>query len=217
MPPRTCPNCQALVEPGAIYCERCGLRLPAKSMLNDEPAPCPACGTLNLPGELFCQACGVVLAPVSGQPPPLPRQLDQQEHPPKPAEPQKAGHAQQAQNNGMQSTQVEKIPGCLRQRDTGRVLSFPPNKAALLIGRADIALSFFPDIDLEPLGGEQLGVSRQHALLTIQDSQTYLEDLNSTNFTFINHQVLAPRQPIRVNDRDIVQFGQLVLIYELIP
>jgi hypothetical protein len=213
MPPRTCPNCQSLVKPGDTYCEYCGLRLPADGTLT----PCPACGTLNLPGELFCQACGVVLAPVSGQPPPLPRQLDRQEHPPKHTEAQKAGHTQQTINNGAQSTQVETIPGCLRQRETGRVLSFPANKAPLLIGRADIALGFFPDIDLEPLGGEQLGVSRQHALLIIQASQTYLEDLNSTNFTFVNHQLLAPRQPTRLNDRDLVQFGQLVLMYELKP
>ena len=212
MPSRSCPNCQAPAEPGAIYCERCGFRLPAAA---DQPAsesvPCPACGALNLPGELFCQSCGVVLAPISAQPPPLPRPLDRQEKTPAPA-PVGADLGVRPARSG--STISSSVRGKLRQRDTGRVCEFPTGKPQLLVGRSDIAEGFFPDVDLEPFEGENMGVSRRHALLTTRGDAVYLEDLNSTNFTFLNHQLLVPGQPQMLKDGDIIQLGQLVLAYE---
>lgn len=218
MPSRSCPNCQAPAEPGAVYCERCGYRLPAVA---DQPAsesvPCPACGALNLPGELFCQACGVVLAPVSAQPPPLPRPLDRQEQPPTPSA--VGADLSVRPDMGVRpartgSTLTSSVHGRLRQRETGRICVFPTGKPQLLVGRSDIAESFFPDVDLEPFEGENMGVSRRHALLTTRGGAVYLEDLNSTNFTFLNHQLLVPGQPLLLKDGDIIQFGQLVLVYE---
>jgi len=109
------------------------------------------------------------------------------------------------------------VIGCLRSRDTGKVFFIPTGKAQVLIGRADAAWEFFPDIDLEPMHGEQMGVSRRHALLTAQTGQVFIEDLNSTNFTFINHQVLPPGQRKAVKAGDVLQFGHLMLIFDVCP
>ena len=151
MPSRSCPNCQAPAEPGAIYCERCGFRLPAaEDQPTSESIHCPACGARNLSGELFCQACGVVLAPVSTGPPPLPRPLDRQEHPPIPSavgadlsvRPAVGVRPAPAARSG--STLTSSVRGKLRQRETGRVCAFPAGKPQLLVGRSDIAEGFFP-------------------------------------------------------------------------
>ena len=169
---------------------------------------------MNLPGELFCQACGVVLAPVSAQPPPLPRPLDRQEQPPTPSAVgadlgvRPAVGVRPAPTARSGSTPTSSVHGRLRQRETGRVCTFPAGKPQLLVGRSDIADGFFPDVDLEPFEGENMGVSRRHALITARGGDVYLEDLNSTNFTFLNHQLLVPGQQLLLKDGDIIQFGQ---------
>jgi membrane protease subunit (stomatin/prohibitin family) len=98
---QTCPDCQALVNASAVFCDNCGFRLkPATSeplnqaggglvsppvgsgrinpmiaslvAVNAAPGSCSACGYINTPGEMFCQNCGVQLAPVASVPPPPP-------------------------------------------------------------------------------------------------------------------------------------------------
>jgi len=149
----------------------------------------------------------VVLAPVSTGPPPLPRPLDRQEQPP-------ALPTVGADLGVRPSTLASSVRGKLHQRETGRICVFPTGKPQLLVGRSDIAEGFFPDVDLEPFEGENMGVSRRHALLIARGGAVYLEDLNSTNFTFLNHQLLVPGQQLLLKDGDIIQFGQLVLAYE---
>ena len=85
-----------------------------------------------------------------------------------------------------------------------------PQKAEIIVGREDPVSSVFPDIDLTPHGGEDAGVSRRHAKITVQGGQYYVEDLQSTNFTFVNKQKLNPgvRQPL--NNGDEVRFGRVI-------
>jgi pSer/pThr/pTyr-binding forkhead associated (FHA) protein len=49
-----------------------------------------------------------------------------------------------------------------------------------------------------------------HAKLYIQGGQYLLEDLNSTNFTFVNRQKLAPKTPTAIKDGDEVRFGRVI-------
>lgn len=56
-------------------------------------------------------------------------------------------------------------------------------------------------------------VSRRHArIIRTEEGQTIIEDLGSTNGTFVNGEKIA--QPTKVLPGDTVQFGQLVLTYE---
>jgi hypothetical protein len=81
--------------------------------------------------------------------------------------------------------------------------------ANLTIGRAykDQA----PQIDLGPYGGSQAGVSRHHACLVYQNNQWLLEDLASTNGTFVNGTKIAPHQPAALKTGDLIRCGQLEL------
>ncbi len=86
-------------------------------------------------------------------------------------------------------------------------------KSEVLIGREDAASNIFPDIDLTPHGGEEGGVSRMHARLFINGEQYLIEDQNSTNFTFVNRQKLAPKTPTPIKDGDEVRLGRVVLTF----
>ncbi len=87
-------------------------------------------------------------------------------------------------------------------------------KSEVLIGREDPVSNIYPDIDLTPHGGEEGGVSRLHAKLFINGNQYLIEDQNSTNFTFVNRQKLAPKTPTPIKDGDEIRLGRVVLKFE---
>jgi pSer/pThr/pTyr-binding forkhead associated (FHA) protein len=87
-------------------------------------------------------------------------------------------------------------------------------KSEWMIGREDPVSSIFPDIDLTPHGGEEGGVSRLHAKLYIQGNQYLIEDQNSTNFTFVNRQKLAPKTPTPIKDGDEIKLGRVAMRFK---
>jgi hypothetical protein len=190
------------------------MHLPSGGSSAPETAICPSCGSLYLSGESYCPACGVFLAPVPGAPPGLPHRVDRSAgaaakgSPPAPAEDTR---------REAPPPEAESVPGRLRLEANSEVLEFPPGKPRLVIGRADIAASFFPDIDLEACQAEKLGVSRRHAILITRNGQVYLQDLNSTNFTYVNHTLLPPGQRILLQAGDVIRLGRLTLCYERLP
>jgi pSer/pThr/pTyr-binding forkhead associated (FHA) protein len=80
----------------------------------------------------------------------------------------------------------------------------------LLIGRSEGPDSTFIGCDLSHLKGEDLGVSRRHALLRDEGDHVSLTDLNSSNGTFINGRRLPSGQAETLKDNDRVQFGNLL-------
>jgi NAD(P)H-dependent FMN reductase len=89
----------------------------------------------------------------------------------------------------------------------------PLPKDSVLVGRAKPGVTPVPDVDLVPHGGDQMGVSRQHARLLHTSDGWMLEDLNSTNGTFLNGEQVAPGLPVPIRTGDIVRFGTLTLIF----
>jgi pSer/pThr/pTyr-binding forkhead associated (FHA) protein len=84
------------------------------------------------------------------------------------------------------------------------------------IGRWDADGGIFPDVDLDS-DDPEAKVSRRHARITMNDGQYFLEDLGSTNGTFINRgKRLAPgtRQPL--NDGDEIIVGKTFLRFQLV-
>ncbi|HEV7472966.1 MAG TPA: FHA domain-containing protein [Pyrinomonadaceae bacterium] len=74
------------------------------------------------------------------------------------------------------------------------------------IGRWDADGGIFPDVDLDT-DDPEAKVSRRHARITFSDGKYVLEDLGSTNGTFVNRgKRLAPgtRQPLSDGDEIIV-------------
>jgi pSer/pThr/pTyr-binding forkhead associated (FHA) protein len=87
------------------------------------------------------------------------------------------------------------------------------NQPELIIGRAHRGCQ--PDVDLEPYQGSQAGVSRQHSRLLRQGDGWFVEDLGSTNGTFVNGVKVAPRQMMIVKNGDIIRCGLMELQFGL--
>jgi serine/threonine protein kinase len=82
-----------------------------------------------------------------------------------------------------------------------------------VIGRAAPYSDQVPDIDLSAHGGGRAGVSRLHACLLQRQGEWYVEDLNSTNGTTVNGQAVSPDQPVLLHDGDMIQFGNLAVVF----
>jgi serine/threonine protein kinase len=83
------------------------------------------------------------------------------------------------------------------------------DRSELIIGRAHKGVT--PDIDLAPYGGSQAGVSRQHSRLVRQGDEWAVEDLGSTNGTFVNGAKVNPNERKKLKHGDIIRCGQIEL------
>jgi len=95
---------------------------------------------------------------------------------------------------------------------TGTVIPLAPT-GEVLVGRDDPQSNTFPDVDLTPYGGEEGGVSRRHCKITLGEGQFAIQDLNSTNATWLNRTRLQPGMPVALHDGDEIRAGRIRLIF----
>ncbi len=146
-------------------------------------------GHENPDGSMYCDQCGEELSATAG-PSVAPAYPDASAAPADPAAPVAVG-----------------APRLVLKED-GAEFSLE-GKSEFLIGREDPVSNIYPDIDLTPHRGEDYGVSRMHAKIYAQGGQYLLEDLNSTNSTYINRQKLAAKTPTAIKDGDEIRFGKV--------
>jgi hypothetical protein len=210
----TCPVCGAAVLPGEAFCADCGASLaqpplPPGPVAEAEPeveaavtvvAPaivaeevptaipiplvpvCPVCGSEVEATDRFCSDCGASLEPAAG-------------------------------------VAVAAAPAPLPTVGGARLVvassgaEIPLSSSdELLIGREDPTSGIYPEVDLTPHGGDEGGVSRRHAKLIREQGAFFVEDLKSTNFTFVNKQKLVPGMRQSVQDGDEIRCGRVSLI-----
>jgi pSer/pThr/pTyr-binding forkhead associated (FHA) protein len=86
-----------------------------------------------------------------------------------------------------------------------------PSKGEVVIGREDPISDVFPDLDLTDLGGMDKGVSRKHAVIHRSGPNYTVEDMGSTNGTYINKKKIQPHAPQTIKPGDELRFGKLAL------
>ena len=207
---------------------------------------CPSCGAQLAPDSIFCDMCGARLdaADQSQSGSSQPSEQEQWQQPqPRPEEKsswqeqqqgrgqQQAWQQQQVQAQGQQQSwqqqqqpqprpQPVPVGGGMQARlvvqGTNVTLPFPPGKNEVILGREDPVSGIFPDIDLTDHGGDEGGVSRQHARIYTQSGQFYIEDLKSVNYTFVNQQKVLPEQPQALNNGDEIRLGRVKLTFQRI-
>lgn len=89
----------------------------------------------------------------------------------------------------------------------------------IMIGRSDPDQGFKPEIDLEPFGGVEKGISRQHAMIMATTESLIIKDLDSTNGTRLNNHALRPGKTYRLRHGDTLIVGHLRLQveFEMVP
>lgn len=101
-----------------------------------------------------------------------------------------------------------------RGRSAGK--EFPLNDDEAYIGRWDADSGIFPDVDLDA-DDPEAKVSRRHARITRRGEQYFVEDLGSTNGTFINRgRRLLPGERQPLNDGDELIIGKTFLKFQVI-
>jgi hypothetical protein len=168
---------------------------------------CPTCGRQRPDGVTFCDECGTRLnedAPASAGVLACP----------------KCGAQLESGGNfcdmcgapvGTAATAVPSSPppvsGRLIVQSSHVSLPLPSGLTEVVIGRKDPHSGFAPEVDLTDHGGTEGGVSREHARLFVRGGQLFIEDLESTNGTFVNQQKLSPGRPRPVRDGDEIRLG----------
>jgi hypothetical protein len=184
---------------------------------------CERCKTENLDGSQYCDECGAALRPNSNS-----RAGHSQFKPqgdgqngsraPAPApQPEAAGKSAAAVNRSAAQGTADKPHSKLvieRGKSAGK--HFLLSAAESQIGRWDADGGVFPDVDLDS-DDPEAKVSRRHARITFREGQYFLEDLGSTNGTFVNRgKRLLPgtRQPL--NDGDEIIVGKTFLRFRIV-
>ena len=192
---------------------------------------CERCGTENLEGAQYCDECGATLisrlpraanphsmSSSSSHAPNNPRAGGQQSAPAENADLVSAlSSGRQSEFAGRTSERsafAAAEPFKVRdahaklviQRGRSAGKEFLLNDDEMQIGRWDADGGIFPDVDLDA-DDPEAKVSRRHARITHRGHEYFIEDLGSTNGTFINRgRRLLPgdRQPLRDGDEIIV-------------
>lgn len=191
----TCPSCGSETGSTTVFCEQCGTRLGSAEA---PPVPatrgvvCPSCGADNAPDDVFCYNCAASLLPLQTDPIAEGERIEAPT--PAPAVPVPMGKP------------------FLMVVSTGARIPLP-DKTPILIGREDPVIGTYPEIDLTPHGGQEGGVSRRHARITIEDDTFFVEDLVSSNSTFVNNQWLPPMVPHSLEDGDELRCGRIAMTF----
>ena len=114
-------------------------------------------------------------------------------------------------------TAVQRTPNTYRLEhpDSGKEIPLQlPGEWVL--GRADG--QWMPDLDLAPLGaGPEEGVSRKHAMVTIQGPNVSITDTRSANGTLINGKLIPTELAQPLAEGDSISLGSLTLVFRTGP
>lgn len=86
----------------------------------------------------------------------------------------------------------------------------------VVVGRGADGAPDDPDLDLEPYGAYQMGVSRRHAMLRPTKNCLYVIDLNSTNGTMYNALRIGSGITRAIAHNDTITLGQLTFTVKIV-
>ncbi len=201
-----CPFCAFENEDGALFCEQCKSDLSTAEAAKAAPAAQEASGVEGVPLAAVVEDTPV---PAGTEPVPLAAVVE-------PTMPMSALMAEVAAATA--PTAAEGTPAPI----TGNIPADAQPKLVVIRGQKIGAeypiypeLNFIGrsdekpvDIDLEDQEPpDRIWTSRQHALVTFENGAITIEDLNSSNGTYVNRNRVYPGQKKQLNPNDVIQIG----------
>lgn len=188
---------------------------------------CTACGTDNLEGSQYCDECGTLLK--------AEQRAEMEGNKPASADSQKYQLASVTSVGIPLIIEEPKIPATSSQNALSLEVPNKKINAKLVIergtsvgtefniineesniGRWDADNGIFPDIDLD-VHDPEAKVSRRHARIIFENGGYLIEDLGSTNGTFVNRgRRLLPGTPHILSDGDEIIVGKTFLRFHLV-
>src|SRR5262245_54351436 len=170
------------------------------------PVQCPFCQFQNEDGALFCEQCKSDLSAV-----PAAAGAMGMEAMAAPAAAPAAAPGGAPADAGAPAAKLP--PGAQPKLVVLRGLKinveYPVYEGNNFVGRADEKPVDIDLDDQEP--PDRVWSSRQHCLLTYENSELHVEDLNSANGTFVNRTRVYPGQKRGLNVGDVLQVGTVQL------
>ncbi|MEO1439611.1 MAG: FHA domain-containing protein [Chloroflexota bacterium] len=80
-----------------------------------------------------------------------------------------------------------------------------------VIGREETAKLNNEDLNLTPYNAVDRGVSRRHAQVFYLNGKVYIEDMGSSNGTYLNGDELEPGKPQQLSDGDEIMLGRMLV------
>jgi hypothetical protein len=225
-----CPFCHFENEEGALFCEQCKSDLGAAAVPVAHAEPVEGIPTAEpLSAEPYeaiplaaAEAMPFAVEPVEAQPLPAvpfaevePKETLPATPAPQAAAPQAPATATPGAAAAPAAPPVGAVlpagsqPRLLVLRGQKRNVEYPVYEGLNFIGRADEKPV---DIDLEDQEPpDRIWCSRQHACLSFENNELFLEDLNSANGTYVNRTRIYPGQKRQLAPNDIIQIGNVQL------
>jgi hypothetical protein len=188
---------------------------------------CQACGTGNLDGAQYCDQCGAKLAPAqqnNGPSAPVFKSSSTSNPSfrganitsvgiPPLVDPPSANESNAISDNpGMKRSSHARL---IIERGEAANTEFPLTSDESNIGRWDADNGIFPDVDLDAYDPDAK-VSRRHARIVRREDIYTIEDLGSTNGTFVNRgRRLLPGNPQVLSEGDEIIVGKTFLRFHI--
>jgi hypothetical protein len=208
-----CPVCGSPVIAGEAFCDNCGAALLTSAgagVYQAGPPPFDPGATIDP---------GATLPPQSGPPPfaapPAPAPFTPPTAPPPFASPAAPPPPAYTPAPAPAPAPAAAPPRAPRLIVVSTRAELPlPARDDVILGREDAQSDSYPDVDLNPHGGLEQGVSRRHARITLRGGQYFVEDLNSVNGTLLNQRRLTAHTPTPLRPGDHLLLGRLGLTFE---
>ncbi len=233
-----CPNCGTAVQADASFCGQCGFNMQAAATSQATPPPPPppdnpllpdlvppdpliepepvATGQPYFPVESGYPTAAIdepdasatmapreATPPISVEPPPLapPPPPPASEPPPPPVSQPISQPAPVASSH----TQLQVQTAQLLHVQSNTLVELSPSLSVIHVGKPNDRIP--PDIDLSGFPNSEI-VSRIHADIRVEGDAHYLEDVGSSNGTYVNNILLPMGNRHRLRAGDRISFGK---------
>ncbi|MGF1520802.1 MAG: FHA domain-containing protein [Leptolyngbyaceae cyanobacterium] len=221
----SCPSCGASVQSDASFCGQCGASLktaaPAAVPPQEEETFVPMEETISsqpaidipdlIPPDPLVTKAAIAQPEVeeSASNTAMPSPLATEEPPPPlaaPSVPEPASSSAAAVSAGWGgATRIQSQQAKLLHVQTDTTLELPPQLPLIHIGKPNDRVP--PNIDVSGFPSSEI-VSRVHADIRVEGDIYYIEDVGSSNGTYINNMPLAPGNRHRLRPGDKVALGK---------
>lgn len=155
---------------------------------------CPSCQHEEIFGALFCSECGAQLVQTANP--------GHQNHP-------DSEEIAFAPSTDYGPVQIDsEAPINLQFLSSGRMVALK-GRDEFTLGRVNENQPIIPDIDLDPYGGFEEGVSRLHATIQMAPQGVTVTDLGSVNGTCINGEEIPQHIPQPLAHGDVLTLGKM--------